>query len=92
MYINNINSLNENFELIESIINNIEIKMGKNDYYTYYKFLENLIESKINIEYKNMLKKLKTHNQKNIKIKNNLSNEDKINNTMKYLQDNLQRV
>ena len=92
MYINNINSLNENFELIESIINNIEIKMGKNDYYTYYKFLENLIESKINIEYKNMLKKLKTHNQKNIKIQNDLSNEDKINNTMKYLQDNLQRV
>ena len=54
MYINNTNSLNKNLELMKSIINNGEIKIEKKDYYAYYKLLENLIERKINVEYKNM--------------------------------------
>ena len=92
MYINNTNSLNKNLELMKSIINNGEIKIEKKDYYAYYKLLENLIESKINFEYKNMLKKSRTHNQKNMNRLNDLSNEDKINNIMKRLKENLQHV
>ena len=92
MYINNTNSLNKNLELMKSIINNGEIKIEKKDYYAYYKLLENLIERKINVEYKNMLKKSRTHNQKNMNRLNDLSNEDKINNIMKRLKENLQHV
>ncbi|BBM48149.1 AAA ATPase domain protein [Leptotrichia wadei] len=92
MYINNTNSLNKNLELMKSIINNGEIKIEKKDYYAYYKLLENLIERKINVEYKNMLKKSRIHNQKNMNRLNDLSNEDKINNIMKRLKENLQHV